>query len=375
MKRLVLAALVLAALLVGACPGRAAPTDDKVTYRDSATKKDVDISGTITKEGPAGVTIKTTREQKTIPALQIQQIVYQSTVGPLTFRGPDGTLTRALGAAPRSKTRASLLDKALVDFKDLDEKEKGSDRIHAYLQYRIAQIAVIRAQDDPKKIDDAIAALKAFKKDFGTSWEIVPALKTLAQLQEGKGDAEGASETYAALIDLPGAPEEMKRQGQMLVVKMLLRGRKFADAERRLQDIERSSTQNDPQHAFVQVYLAQSRIAQGNTAGAAEQLKKAIEASSDSDLRAVAHNALGDYYRQQKKLDAAFWEYLKVDALYNQDREEYARALYNLAELHDKVNNDPIRAEECRTRLQSSEFAGTYYQRLLAEKKSASASP
>jgi hypothetical protein len=349
--------------------------DDKVSYREPGARKDTDVSGAIAQESPAGVVIKLKSGQsQTIPALQVRQIVYDNRKGPLAFRAPDGALNLALAAAPRSRQREQQLAKALVGFQELDSELKDSERIHAYLQYRIAQVAAIKAQDDATQADAAIAALKAFQKDFSSSWEIVPALKTLAGLQESKGDAEGASETYKALAGLAGAPEELKRQGQMMLVKMLLHGRKFAEAEKRLAELERTSSENDPQRVFVQVYLAQSRIAQGNTGGTKEMLTKAIESSSDSDLRALAHNALGDFYRQQKQNDAAFWEYLKVDTLYSQDREEEARALYNLAELHDKVHNDPIRAEECRTRLASADFAGTFYQRQLKEKSQSGSS-
>ena len=55
-----------------------------------------------------------------------------------------------------------------------------------------------------------------------------------------------------------------------------------------------------------------------------------IKGADDDKLKALAYNTLGDYYQQAKQPDEAFWNYLRVDVLFNQDREEHARALYNL---------------------------------------------
>ena len=82
------------------------------------------------------------------------------------------------------------------------------------------------------------------------------------------------------------------------------------------------------------------------------------------------HNCLGDYYRLRKELEPAFWEYLKVDTLYSQDKEESAKALYYLAELFDKVKNDKVRAEECLTRLKGAPYSGTLYQLYQREEPS-----
>jgi hypothetical protein len=61
--------------------------------------------------------------------------------------------------------------------------------------------------------------------------------------------------------------------------------------------------------------------------------------------------------------------HLRVDAPYNEDPEEQAKALYYLRELFDSQKRDPIRAKECARRLQADKrLAGTVYQRLAAGK-------
>ena len=85
----------------------------------------------------------------------------------------------------------------------------------------------------------------------------------------------------------------------------------------------------------------------------------------------MAHASLGDYYRIKKQDEEALWEYLKVDALYSQEKEEHAKALYWLSRLFESVQGSKIRAGQCLDRLLDKTYAGTEYQRkVLGEKPS-----
>ncbi len=245
----------------------------------------------------------------------------------------------------------------------------GEAKIHRYLQYRIALTLAARAKDDPASRDAAIAVLKDNKTAFADGWEVVPALQLLARLQEEKNDIEGASQTYADLANVPGLDAAMKLDSQLRGARLLLSAKKFTDAESKLKALTAAMPADDPQRAYVAVYLAQSRIAQNNLDGVEKTLKDTLAANEDKKLRGLAHNALGDYYYAKKEKERAFWEYLKVDTLYNEDREEQAKALYYLSELFDVPMNDQDRARECLEKLQSPSFEGTFYQRQASEKK------
>ena len=92
-------------------------------------------------------------------------------------------------------------------------------------------------------------------------------------------------------------------------------------------------------------------------------LRKALTANDDPNLKAAAHNALGDYFRKKDNLEEAFWHYLRVDVLYPQDVTEHAKALYYLSKLFDKPKNDPLRAQQCRDKLKEDVYKGTEYQK------------
>jgi hypothetical protein len=340
---------------------------DTVYFQEPGKKKAETLTGTIEQESPTGLKLKTGSSVRDIPAAQITQITYQCKVPALDFRKPDGQLTSAL--TKEGNERAKLLSSALDGFKALDAQLRGEAKVHRYLQYRIALTLAARAKDDPASRDSAIAVLKDNKTAFAVGWEVVPALQLLARLQEEKNDIEGAGQTYADLADVPGIDTAMKLDSQLRGARLLLSARKFTDAETKLKSLTAALPADDPQRTYVAVYLAQSRIAQNNLDGVEKTLKDALAAGEDKKLRGLVHNALGDYYYAKKEKERAFWEYLKVDTLYNEDREEEAKALFFLSELFDTPMNDRVRAEECRAKLQSPQFEGTFYQRQASEKK------
>ncbi|MHB1424252.1 MAG: tetratricopeptide repeat protein [Gemmataceae bacterium] len=349
---------------------------DTVYFRQQGKKQDDIVSGTIQEESPAGIKLKTEKGDITdIPSLQIRAVDYGEgidIVGKVDYRAGDTKLDRALLETTGKKKRDGL-EQAMLAFRELDNNDKLRRilTVHRYLQYRLVQTAALLARDDASRRDTAFTALNDYKSAFSDGWEIVPALQLLASLQEDKGETEAASKTYSELSDLPGIAASLKFQSQLKGARLLMLAPKFREAEEKLKLLEAAMPAGDPQRAVVEVYLMQARIAQkGNLDGMAKKLEQIVAASKDGRLRALAHNVLGDYYRLKGDETQAFWEYCKVDMLYNQDKEEHAKALYYLAQLFDKPpRNHPARAEEVLTRLKSPQFDGTLYQRLAAAEK------
>jgi hypothetical protein len=363
MRRAAVAVLAALAALGGPARGQ-----DTVIYQDRAGKE-ATAKGTIEDEGPAGIKIKVGEEVVEVPALAIRRVNYKfksPKLSTLDYNRPFGRQLRALQPGTRALQRTELLESALKEFKEVDAELLDVPNAHRYIQYKIAEVLAQQARFDPAKGDAAIAALSAYSKDFPTGWEVAPALKLLAKLQEAKGDSAGALETYRGLAKVPGIPPELRQESTVLVARALLRAGKPADAESELKGLQAKMSTTDPQRPNVEVALAQCRLAQGQLGQVEAPLRAALQNTTDAAVRAAAHNLLGDYYQAKGQPGPAFWEYLYVETLYTQDREEHAKALYNLSMLFDKVKNDRTRAKECADRLKDKQFAGTLYQRRLA---------
>ena len=120
MKRFV---LVVGCVLIAGPRVRA---EDTVYFMDPATKKETTLKGTIDKEDPTGIKLKTKGGVKDIPALDITQIVYDNKiVDAISFREPFKNEANALKPTAKPAVRAELLKAALLGIQDLDGKLSG----------------------------------------------------------------------------------------------------------------------------------------------------------------------------------------------------------------------------------------------------------
>jgi len=359
-------AVVVALVVLG--PARA-QTVDVVYYQERGAKKEQEHRGKIESEGPGGIKIKLAKREKgkdvvkEVPASAITWVYYYEVgMDRKTYRDPMVKEERAR-TETNPKKRADFLNEAVDLYRGVKDKLTSRPDGRRYMDFKMAGIKVLQAQSDSTLVDDAIKSLSDFKTAHPGGWEIMPALKMLAKLQEESGKVDDARKTYEELIDLPDVPEEIQKEGGVLVGKLLLRGGKYADAEKRLQKLATGLTKDDPQAPFVKAYLAESQLGQNNLTSAQKALTEVIATTSDARLRGLAYNLLGDYYRQKGQQDEAFWSYLRVDAQYNEDPEEQAKALYHLAILFDKARGNPLRGKEYLARLLDKRYAGTAFQR------------
>lgn len=364
MKRLIFSAVVLAFFGLG----QARAQLDEVIYIDRAAKKEVSIRGKVEKESPAGVSVKERTTNSDIAAADIVQINYYSTAVPVVdFRAPFGRESRALTPGTNEKTRKELLAEALKGYEGNLPKLTGNAK--RYVQFKIAMCKAAQSEAEQGKQDAAISALQAFTTEHPDGWQIVTAAKTLARLLEDKGDVAGARKAYEALGKVNGIPPTTKLESDVLVAKLLMRGKNFADAETKLKSLSTTLPTDNPQKPLLTVLLAQAQMEQNNLAGVEALLKGAIAATEDGAIRGLAHNTLGDYYLKKNQAEDGFWEYLRVDVLYSQDRDQQAKALYHLSKLFDKVKNDPLRAAEYKNRLLDKNFDGLEYAKKAASEK------
>jgi hypothetical protein len=372
MKRLLRMALV--AWLVLAAGRLAFGQAVTVNYLDRGTNKKASVRGTIKGDSPAGLKVESRGAVKLIPPLDVVRVAFDlkgTEVAELDYRRPFSKEDAALEPTTSDRARKKDLEEALEAYQALDAKLRNSlPSAHRYLRFKAAHVKALLAQGDANRLDDAVAALAAYRTDNPGTWEVVPCLKELAQLQEQKGDTEAAARTYAELAALPGLAREVKEQSEIWLARLLVRGHKYDQAEKKLQGLRSAMAKEDPQRGYIDVYLAQCRLGQGNLTQVEAPLKETIRTSPDANVKGLAHNLLGDYFRHRNQGKEAFWEYLKVDMLYSQDREEHAKALFYLWKLFDKEKNDPMRAAEFLEKLKGKQFAGTFYQaQALKEQK------
>ena len=348
---------------------------DLVRFYDRKAQKEDQIRGTIAAESPVTVKVKMIGGRvEDIPALDILEIEYQSPRGVIgsDYRRPFLREHRAQGE--KGAARKKLLLEALEAFQELDGKLEEALLVKRNVEYHKVLVLAQLAQEDAAQLEAALSAVKKFKADQGGGWQLAFAVKLQVQLLEQKGDTAGALAAYEDMADNAALPGELRQEFSLLVVRFLLHQNKHEEAARRVKKAEANLSRDDPQAVKLRVYLAACELAARHLDGIEKPLEEVLKSSASSEIKALARNTLGDYYRARGRQEDAFWQYLWVDVYYNQDREEVSRALYHLAKLFVEVRKDTVRAQECLDRLcDEKEFGGLeYHKRALAEKPGSS---
>jgi TolA-binding protein len=365
---------LVCAVLALAAPLARAQTSDSIRYADRKTGKEETAKGVIESETPAGVTFHQGSATRTIPALDVIDVLYERSIGAgnlIDYRKAQRDEDKMLQPTLDADSRKKAFQDALATYRDLAKQSKESKAATRHMYYCSARLLARRSEDDPEQADAAIAELQKFLAEHGDGWQVVQASRLLGQLQESKGDLAGAQKTYEQLAARGDVPKETREEADLFVARMLIRSNKPAEAQAKLEKIARALPATSPEAPKVQVYLAQCEVATGKADAAEAKLKGMLNADLDGAVKGLVYNALGDVARQKGKAEDAFWDYLWVDVVYNQDKHEQAKALYYLSKLFVDVKNDPARAQQCRKRLlEDKDFLGQDYQKLAAKEKS-----
>jgi hypothetical protein len=330
------------------------------------------IIGTLVSESPSGVKLKVRGETKLFPAAEILDVTYDFQSGfKLDYNRAIGA-DKAIASATTASKRTKALKDALKEYQGVLPRLKAKDfsLIRRNVEYRIAVLTVRLAQEDGSNLASGIGKLKQFTSKNAGGWQIVPAAQMLGQLLIVEGKAEDAEQVYKDLSANTDLPQDARSAFQLSAARLSMRPGKYAEANTKLQALIDKLPKGSRQTIRARIYQAECLAGLNRLAEAEAKLNAILdEVKKDKEVRAQAYNTLGQCRYQAKNYQGALWDFLRVDVVYYQNREEHARALYYLVDLFKK-KNDLKRSEECRAKLKSKAYSGTEYQmRLLKNDK------
>lgn len=328
----------------------ALPAQDRVTYYERTAGKEVELPGTIQSENAQRVAVKAGMTSKDIPAQDVVDIFYEVPGGVRLDYGRLMAQEKKLDAI-KEEERGKTLTEMVKEYQALAGK-LATDKNRAiprHLRFKAAQLQTRLADEDEAQRPAALQALQAFLKENPDSWQLIPASRLLGRLQQEQGDLAAALKTYQDLAAANLSPEG-KREASLLVAQALIEAKKYPEARKQLELVQKSLTTNDPLAPRIQGMLAVCQAGSGELAKAVPFLENLIAKTSDKLLKAALYNALGDSYRLNGKPRDALWAYLHVDVLYSQDRLEHGIALRRVAALFQELG-DETRAGQFRERL------------------------
>jgi tetratricopeptide (TPR) repeat protein len=363
----------LAAALVLAAPALAQERNDKVEYRDAKTGKTTTRTGSIQSEDVARLTLLagSTQTKLEIPSLDVIEVTY------------DGEPGEAVPArlAERNKDEETALPRwreALKNYKGKDAKVKAN------LEFKVARLLALKGEGGgAESRKEAIDALTKFHAAYPDARQTMECLELLGRLllADGRSNQEVIDAVKKLRAKYTAAKDVVIRcdlyEGQAMIqdAQAMLKDRpddakkRYGEAQAKLTALLGNLDKTDKALAQdVKVSLAECKSMQGNMDEALKDLDVILIEANKDDARTLAAAYLGraNCYRQNKQFREAMWDYLKVDVLYNQDREQLAQALYYLQEVFTELK-DGKKAEDCKNRLQNDpRLKDTRFQKLTA---------
>jgi tetratricopeptide (TPR) repeat protein len=329
MKRMALAALLLGLFIYVNHGVAQVSKEATVTYRSGG--KEATVSGTITADSLDGITVG----KKKIAPEDIIDVEY-----PAPSNESSIARRKALNAEHKRNFEA-----AIAEYKKIKVTDKAFAR---HLQYKIAYCTARLAETDAAQQQPAIDLLNAYLQAHPQSWQVVNFPKLLVPLQLKAGDKEGAKATLAAL-EKQKIPASLLQELNLMSVKILIDTKDYPKAEEKLGDLIKN-TKDESQILKFRMQRAECLAATKKLPEARAQLQEILSKTKSNEVKASALNTLGECMRKNGELREAMWDFMLVDVLYSQNKDEHFRAIKNLAEVFDELK-DKKKAEQYKAML------------------------
>lgn len=250
---------------------------------------------------------------------------------------------------------------AAADYRKLAATPGLKDRSKRYLDYKVVSLTQRTVDemepgdpsgDDGKKARDAwgkaadksIADWKDFVAAYSPAgkfgWEVWPAVRAQTRLQIERGRYDDAATAWANLKKVPDLPADAKLDAALQEIDLRVRAKEYSTAVTLAADPELQKATGARKERLGMYDLAAKAGAAGKHLEGVEQLRAAMEKTKDPAAHAAGFAMRGELYLAAGKPRDAMWEFLWVETVMNQDRDEVFKALVRLADLFDAEPNE-----------------------------------
>jgi hypothetical protein len=330
----------------------------KVYYRDKKDREGPEkiIDGEQLKVTPAGVQV-------------INKGAVSATLSPNDIirvdPGEVPPLDRKDVAAQITLERERKWEPALATYLDMQKKAKAANApapTNRYLEFKVAYTSARAADDaaDDAWKDKTEAAQKLLNDyliatNFTGGWEVWPAGRMRARMVFELDRPADAVATWGKLAKSPDVPADLQREAAFEEIDFNIRAKQLPVATQLITALKPGATgaAKDRLTAYeTAIKCAEAAVPNGPTpiAQVVKPLQDLIDKSADPVVKAVGHNLIGEVCMLAEKPREAMWNYLWVEVVYNQDRDEVLKAMVRLVKSFD-AQGDEDRAKTYREKL------------------------
>lgn len=355
------AVLVLIAAVL-ATTGRAQPPGggkDRVYYRDKKDGSTKSVEGEL-KPAPAGFQIVAAADKK-VTTVAVSDLIR---VVPGDIPGYD---LKAIYEPVNAEEKREWEVARKVHDAMLEKSKNAPEKVRKYLEFRQAVTAAHAADaaaDDAvaaSKAGEAVTLLNTFLTTHKSGWEVWAAAQACARLQvsaveKGKdGDKEPerrlfeeAARTWGKVAKTADLPADLRHDAALQEIDLLIRARRYADASILIADAAKTAPAG-PVKERLAIYALAAK-ADGAPLDGVAKIEAEVAKTKDPLIRATGFGMTGELYLLADKPREAMWQFLWVEVVYNQDRDEVIRALVRLSDTF-RMQGDEERAKAYREKL------------------------
>lgn len=300
------------------------------------------VSGKITQISPIEITVQASDGVKQVSADQVSKI---------TFQGQPLEIERA-----RSQMNAGRYDGAIEELQKISDAVKR-DEVKQEIEFMIAKSnAEIAIRGGTVTASDAAQGLSEFISKNPQSYHLYPAIELLGRMYFAMGQFDEAEKEF---VKLGGSKsQELLLKGNFYRGETLTEQGKYPEAAAAYSAITGLNNNDDLTQTYkllAKIRSARATAIGGNPETAIQTLEEIIrvENSANTLVFANAYNSLGAAYLQQNNLKEAMMAFLHTDLIYTNEREAHAEALYNLALIWPKLEQND-RANRARQNLKTA---------------------
>lgn len=325
---------------------------DKVFAVDKKTGKAVSVEGVL-KESAGGIVISAGGKEK---ARYTSAEIVKVELGDLPGLSPEDK------ANLFSLENEKDFEKAGRGYASLAKKSQQNDRVKRNMEFRelMALVKATDAKDEAGFKSSAPATadrLESFAKANAKSWEVWPAARAAARLHSDLGQNEKAAAILASLAATPELGPDLKIEAKLAEADSLLRSKNQSAGRNAVASLlkDKDLPAAGAARERLSIYELWANAPSATTPpskpdGYAVKLQAAIDAAKSPVSRAVGFNARGELFLAHGFPRDAMWEFLNVEVVYNQDKDEVNKAMKRLVEVFEAVG-DKDRAESYREKL------------------------
>ncbi len=347
MVRIALRALAFSAFAAAVATtalAQQANAPDRVYYIDKKDGSIRDLEATV-KASPTGYQITPINDKKviTVSAADLVRVVPGNIPG----------YERAAIMEPVSLETKKEWEKARIGHAEMLKKATGApEKVRKYLEFRQAICAAHAADevaDDAAasaKTEEAVRLLESFLVVNKTGWDVWPVGPTCARLQitsherkkDGDKESEGrrlfdeAARSWGKVARAADLSPDLRLEAALQEIDLKIRARLFADARGLIDDAMKTAPAGAAKDRLAIYQLA---VKFGDTTtplAGKDPIEAEIAKTKDAHVRAAGYGMLGELYLIADKPREAMWQFLWVEVVYNQDREEVIKALARLSD-------------------------------------------